>query len=106
MRSNPRVFWAATIAAAALVGCAATSQHESTGQSFDDATVTSKVKAGFIEDPLTKGRDISVTTEHGVVHLSGFVDSKEQRDEAVRVARAVSGVRSVDIELQLKQSSQ
>ena len=64
------------------------------------------MKAGFIGDPLTKGRDISVTIEHGVVHLFGFVDSKEQRDEAVRVAQAVAGVHSVDNELQLKQSSQ
>jgi osmotically-inducible protein OsmY len=102
MRSNSGLFWASGLAAAALVGCAATPHHESTGQSFDDATVTSKVKADFIEDPLTKGRDISVTTEHGVVRLSGSVDSKEQRDEAVRVAKAAPGVRSVDDELQLK----
>ena len=102
MRAYPGLFWASAIAAAALIGCAATPNHESTDQSFYDATVTSKVKADFIEDPLTKGRDISVTTADGVVRLSGFVDSKEQRNEAVRVAQAVPGVRSVDNELQLK----
>jgi osmotically-inducible protein OsmY len=101
MRSNT-TFLASALAAAALVGCAATPHHEATGQAFDDATVTSKVKADFIESPLTKGRDISVTTEHGVVHLSGFVDSKAQRDEAVRVASAVPGVRAVDNQMQLK----
>jgi osmotically-inducible protein OsmY len=106
MRSSPMSLWVSTLAAAALVGCAATPHHESTGQSFDDATVTSKVKADFIEDPLTKGRDISVATAHGVVQLSGSVDSKEQRDEAARVAKAVPGVGSVDNELQLKQSAQ
>lgn len=92
----------ASVLAAALIGCAATPAHESTGQAFDDTTITSKVKADFIEDPLTKGREISVTTEHGVVHLSGFVDSPEQRSEAVRVAKAVPGVRRVDNELELK----
>lgn len=106
MRSNPAIFWASTLAAAALVGCAATPHHESTGEYFDDATVTSKVRADLIEDPLTKARDISVTTDHGIVQLSGFVDSKEQRDEAVRIAKAVSGVRSVQDELHMKADSE
>ena len=102
MRSNPGIFCASALAAAVLIGCAATPHHEATGQSFDDATITGKVKADFIESPLTKGRDISVTTAHGVVKLSGLVDSQEQRNEAARVAKAVPGVRSVNNELQLK----
>jgi osmotically-inducible protein OsmY len=60
------------------------------------------VKADFIEDPLTKGRDISVMAVNGVVRLPGFVDSKEQRSEAVRVVQAVPGVSRVHNELQLK----
>jgi hyperosmotically inducible protein len=102
MRSNTALLCASTLAAVALVGCAATPHHESTGAYFDDATVTSKVKADLIEDPLTKARDISVTTDQGIVQLSGFVDSKEQRDEAVRIATAVSGVRSVQDDLHVK----
>jgi len=104
MRSSPRTFWAPALAAAALVGCAATPNHESTGVYFDDATVTSKVKADLIEDPLTKARDISVTTDQGVVLLYGFVDSKEQGEEAVRVAKSIPGVRSVDNSLQVQSS--
>jgi len=38
------------------------------------------------------------------VQLSGVVDSKEQRDEAVRVAKSVPGVRGVDNGLQLRLS--
>jgi osmotically-inducible protein OsmY len=102
MRSSPRVFWASTLATSVLVGCAATAHHESTGVYFDDATVTSKVKAELIEDPLTKARDISVTTDQGVVHLSGSVDSREQQDEATRLAESVPGVRSVDNGLQFQ----
>ena len=60
MRSNTTCL-ALAVASVALIGCAATPHHESTGQSFDDATVTSKVKADVIESPLIKGRDISVT---------------------------------------------
>jgi osmotically-inducible protein OsmY len=89
-----------------LVGCAATATHEATGQAFDDATITSKVKADLIEDPLTKGREISVTTKLGVVYLSGAVDSGEQRAEAVRLVKAVPGVRSVDDELVVKPAAE
>jgi hyperosmotically inducible protein len=102
MRSRLAILSASTLAAALLIGCAATPNHESTGQAFDDATITAKVKADLVESPLTKARDISVTTNHGVVQLSGFVDSKEQRDEAARIAKAVPGVRSVQDELHLK----
>jgi len=45
-----------------------------------------------------------MTTDQGVVQLSGVVDSKEQRDEAVRVAKSVPGVRGVDNGLQLRLS--
>ena len=96
----------ASAVVALLVGCAATATHEATGQAFDDATITSKVKADFIEDPLTKGREISVTTKQGVVYLSGAVDSREQRAEAVRVTKAVPGVRSVDNELVVQPAAQ
>ena len=104
MRSSPVLLWAPTLVALVLVGCAATAQHESTSVYFDDATVTSKVKADLIEDPLTKARDILVTTDQGVVHLSGSVDSKEQQDEATRIAKSIPGVRSVDNGLQLQPS--
>ena len=106
MRRSLGTLCASTLAVALLVGCAATPSHEATGQAFDDATITGKVKADFIEDPLTKGRDISVTTKLGVVYLSGSVDSREQRAEAVRVAKAVPGVRRVDNQLQVQPKSE
>ncbi|MGH8143803.1 MAG: BON domain-containing protein [Steroidobacteraceae bacterium] len=105
MRCSFGIVCASTIVVAVLSGCAATPSHEATGQAFDDATITSKVKADFIEDPLTKGRDISVTTKLGVVQLSGAVDSRKQRAEAVRVAKAVPGVRRVDNDLQVRPTS-
>lgn len=104
MRCSFVVLCASILTAAALVGCAATPSHEATGQAFDDATITSKVKADLIEDPLTKAREISVTTKLGVVHLYGAVDSREQREEAVRVAKAVPGVQRVDNELHVKRT--
>ncbi|MGH8143123.1 MAG: BON domain-containing protein [Steroidobacteraceae bacterium] len=74
----------------------------SVGRTLDDSTITAKVKAALVANPDTKARDVDVTTSHGVVQLSGFVDTNEQRDAAAEVAKSVSGVRSVDNGLQLK----
>jgi len=72
------------------------------GTEIDDATLTAKVKAELIGNETTKARDIQVETQRGVVQLSGFVDTSEQKAEAARVARSVSGVREVRNDLQIK----
>jgi len=65
------------------------------GQYVDDATITAKVKAGFAEDKLVKGRDISVRTDHGVVDLTGTVNSKTESDRATNLATKVKAVSAV-----------
>jgi len=77
-------------------------QGTTVGTTIDDSAITAKVKAALIGNPTTKARQIKVTTSHGVVELSGFVDSNEERDTAAQVAGAVQGVKGVDNELQLK----
>lgn len=72
----------------------------------DDAAISAKVKAALIAHPETKAYQIDVTTLHGVVDLSGFVDSNEEREAATQVAQSVSGVRSVHNDLQLKPAPQ
>lgn len=44
------------------------------GSGIDDTAVTARVKAALLEDPIIKSLDISVTTSHGEVQLSGFVE--------------------------------
>ncbi|MDP3134431.1 MAG: BON domain-containing protein, partial [Burkholderiaceae bacterium] len=61
-----------------------------------------RVKAALLEDPIIKSLDISVTTSHGEVQLSGFVDRQTQIDEAQTIARAVPGAVSVKNELMLR----
>jgi hyperosmotically inducible protein len=75
----------------------------SLGETVDDGMVTSKVKAALIGEPITKARQINVTTNDGVVQLSGFVDSAEEKQKASEVARSVDGVRDVQNELDVKQ---
>jgi len=74
------------------------------GETIDDSVITTKVKAALIGDPLTKARQISVETLHGVVQLSGFVDSDAERDQATVVARGVGGVHEVRNDLAVKQN--
>ncbi len=83
-------------------GCAGTSTRESTGEYIDDATITTKVKAAFVKDPLVKALDVKVDTFKGTVQLSGFVDTAEQKSRAEELARIITGVSSVKNNITLK----
>ena len=60
------------------------------------------MKAAILNEPGLKVAEINVETFKGVVQLSGFVNSRDDIDKAVKVARAVSGVKSVTNSMQLK----
>lgn len=72
------------------------------GAVLDDGVITAKVKSALIADSRTKAREINVTTNEGVVQLSGFVDSSTARSAAAEVAGSISGVKSVRNELEVK----
>jgi hyperosmotically inducible protein len=57
--------------------------------------VTTQVKAKFAEDPVVSAMSIGVETLKGVVQLSGFAKTAEEKVTAERLARSVSGVQSV-----------
>jgi len=80
---------------AVIGGCAGSRTQESTGEYFDDSTITAKVKAEILGDPSLKVFQINVETFKGVVQLSGFVDSAQGASRAAVVASRVSGVKSV-----------
>lgn len=86
----------------AFAGCAATRTKESTGEYVDDSTITTKVKAELVNDPVTKAREISVETFKGVVQLSGFVNTPEEKDRAGEIARGVKGVADVKNNINIK----
>lgn len=74
----------------------------SAGEVVDDASLTAKVKAALIANTITKARQIDVDTRKGVVELHGFVDSQAEISEAVKEARAISGVVDVRNDLKVK----
>ncbi len=83
-------------------GCAATSTRESTGQYVDDAVITSKVKKALLGDDAVKSFAVSVETLKGVVQLSGFVDTSDQKFAAGKDAMGVNGVTDVQNNLAVK----
>jgi osmotically-inducible protein OsmY len=65
------------------------------GEKFDDAVITTKVKAEFAKDKEVSATRIKVETDKGVVQLSGTAKSRTEADKAVVIARTVTGVASV-----------
>jgi hyperosmotically inducible protein len=61
-----------------------------------DAWITTKVKSEFGTTKGVSATDISVSTNDGVVTLSGTVSSAAEKDSAERVAKSVKGVKSVE----------
>jgi hyperosmotically inducible periplasmic protein len=95
---NTRHILIAAMSAAALLagtGCAVVRDQQSVGSYVDDATLTTRVKGKFAEDKTVSAMAISVETLKGVVQLSGFAKSAEEKAMAERLARNTSGVTSV-----------
>jgi len=66
-----------------------------TGGTSSDAWITGQVRSRYMANSSFPSGSIDVDTRDGVVILSGSVSDRDAADEAVRIARSVSGVRSV-----------
>jgi hyperosmotically inducible protein len=74
----------------------------SVGNDIDDTVVTTRVKSALMADPKINSYDFKVETRKGEVLLSGFVDSQDQLDLALRTTRGIDGVRSIQNKVALK----
>lgn len=75
-----------------------------------DAYITAKVKGAFLQQKLFKNKDIAamsikVETNDGVVSLSGTADNQKQIDNAIKIAKSVSGVKEVNSIVQIANNS-
>jgi hyperosmotically inducible protein len=68
----------------------------------DDAMITTMVKTALVEDKQVQALKISVTTEQGVVKMSGTVPSVEVGKRALQLAAGVQGVKDVKNDLKVK----
>ncbi len=83
-------------------GCAATPTSDSTGQYVDDTAITTKVKNALLADGAVKSTEVSVQTVKGVVQLSGFVNTSDQKSAAEKDAKSIPGVKDVSDDLIVK----
>lgn len=72
------------------------SDNQTVPGKIDDGWITTKVKSKLAAAKNIKSTDISVKTTEGVVTLTGTVSSNAVKNHAVREARSVKGVKSVD----------
>jgi osmotically-inducible protein OsmY len=69
-----------------------------------DAAITASVNAEFAKDPRLSASRIDVDTVDGRVALRGSAPDAAARDRATTLAKAVSGVKSVDNLLEIPKS--
>jgi hyperosmotically inducible protein len=88
--------------AAILLAMSAASMAAAGNEDSQDASLTDRVKTALATDESLPTREIEVETRDGVVQLSGFVDSEDQRTAALMRARSVQGVEEVRNDLSLR----
>lgn len=76
--------------------------RQKAGEYVDDSALTARVKSALLAKTGVSSAEISVESFHGVVQLSGFVDSDEQVRLAGQTAGGVSGVKEVRNTLNVK----
>jgi hyperosmotically inducible protein len=93
-------------ALAAIILATSVTSIAAADDSAKDAALTERVKTALAGDSKLAARDIEVDTREGVVQLSGFVDSEDQRTAALMRARSVQGVQEVRNDLSLRDDTQ
>jgi osmotically-inducible protein OsmY len=87
-----------------VTGCTTGSRYEqSTGERIDDHGTSSRVRAALAHDSQYKYDGVNVETFKGVVQLSGFVNTRDQKDRAGDLARKVKGVTDVENNITVKE---
>jgi osmotically-inducible protein OsmY len=95
---NIRTHLASAVAVLALLsatGCAVTRGQETVGAYVDDTSITTSVKARYVDNKDVDATSIKVETLNGTVMLSGFAKNSTERMTAEDIAMKVKGVKSV-----------
>ena len=96
---------ATIIAAAALIalpGCAVTRGQETVGAYVDDSSITTAVKARFVDNKDVDASSIGVETLNGTVMLSGFAKNATEKATAESLTWKVNGVKSVKNQIAIR----
>jgi hyperosmotically inducible protein len=69
--------------------------ERSVGEQYDDQKITTAIRKKFSDDEKIKYFDISTYVYNGHVYLVGEYNTVDQKNQAVKLAREVEGVKSV-----------
>jgi len=93
---------AASVIMLTAAGCAVTRGQETVGAYVDDTSITTSVKAHFLENKLVDGTSIRVETLNGTVMLSGFAKNATEKSTAESIAMNTKGVKMVKNEIAVR----
>jgi osmotically-inducible protein OsmY len=96
------VTWLGTLSIVGLTGCAGDRYHQSTGEYIDDKADSARVRKALAADTQYKYDGVNVEMFKGVAQLSGFVNSKDERNRAGDITKTVDGVKEVKNNLIVK----
>ena len=88
-----------------LSGCAGDHHRQSSGERADDSADSSRVRQALAADTEYKYGSVEVQTFKGVVQLSGFVNSRDQKNRAGDLAKRVGGIRGVENNIVVRESA-
>ncbi len=86
-----------------MTGCAGNRYTQSTGEHIDDRADSSRVRKALSADEKYKYETVNIETFKGVVQLSGFVNSRDQKNRAGDIARNTEGIKEVRNNITVKE---
>lgn len=96
-------FRAMLLLAAILLGMSTANAAMSAAEVAENVRLTAKVKAALIADHVTRARQIHIETYGGIILLSGFVATNQEKMRAEKLAASVPGVLEVRNALEIRQ---
>jgi len=77
---------------------------ETAGETLDDTSITTAVKAKLAAEKVSTLTSIGVATNLRIVHLTGVIETEALRQRASELARGVKGVRDVTNDITVRTS--
>lgn len=84
-----------------FAGCIATPKQVDTNEQFNDIVITTKIHEAILDEPSLRAFDINIRTSKGVVELSGFVNSRDDMNKTISIARSVSGIKFIKNDMRI-----
>jgi osmotically-inducible protein OsmY len=85
-----------------IAGCAGDRETRRSGEYIDDKSLSARVTSALNEAPEYKLNSVTVVSFRGVVQLSGFVTTPDQKGKAGEIAQQIPGVKSVENDIAIK----